>query len=218
MCYCCVFANCQPRLYTIHTLAYTAAAGAAGAAATAPAPPAMDERTINEEYKIWKKNSPFLYDMVMTHALEVGSTLHPRFFFFFFLCQTTHVPPSHCFCVYVWCQWPSLTVQWLPGSKPVAGKEYAEHKLILGTHTSDSEQNHLMIATVRLPLADTEIDARKYDDEKGGTWGRQDKQVSFASWCHYVSRFTLAIEQSLVALVELQARWRLAFASTMRVK
>lgn len=62
-------------------LAYTAAAGAAGAAATAPAPPAMDERTINEEYKIWKKNSPFLYDMVMTHALEVGSTLHPRFFF-----------------------------------------------------------------------------------------------------------------------------------------
>ena len=25
---------------------------------------------INEEYKIWKKNSPFLYDLVMTHALE----------------------------------------------------------------------------------------------------------------------------------------------------
>ncbi|WFC98420.1 Histone acetyltransferase type B subunit 2 [Malassezia yamatoensis] len=24
----------------------------------------------NEEYKIWKKNSPFLYDMVITHALE----------------------------------------------------------------------------------------------------------------------------------------------------
>lgn len=36
-----------------------------------------------QEYKIWKKNSPFLYDLVMTHALE----------------------------------WPSLTVQWLPGSK-----------------------------------------------------------------------------------------------------
>lgn len=29
-----------------------------------------NERMINEEYKIWKKNSPFLYDMVMTHALE----------------------------------------------------------------------------------------------------------------------------------------------------
>ncbi len=25
---------------------------------------------INEEYKIWKKNTPFLYDLVMTHALE----------------------------------------------------------------------------------------------------------------------------------------------------
>lgn len=39
---------------------------------------------INEEYKIWKKNSPFLYDLVATHALE----------------------------------WPSLTVQWLPETRP----------------------------------------------------------------------------------------------------
>ncbi|PAV75050.1 hypothetical protein WR25_06374 [Diploscapter pachys] len=31
---------------------------------------AVEERLINEEYKIWKKNTPFLYDMVMTHALE----------------------------------------------------------------------------------------------------------------------------------------------------
>ena len=29
-----------------------------------------EERVINEEYKIWKKNTPFLYDLVMTHALE----------------------------------------------------------------------------------------------------------------------------------------------------
>lgn len=29
-----------------------------------------EEKLINEEYKIWKKNSPFLYDLVMTHALE----------------------------------------------------------------------------------------------------------------------------------------------------
>ena len=33
-----------------------------------------------------------------------------------------------------------------------------------------------MIATVRLPLEDTQIDARKYDDEKGGTFAR-------CSWC-----------------------------------
>jgi len=31
---------------------------------------AAEERIINEEYKIWKKNTPFLYDLVMTHALE----------------------------------------------------------------------------------------------------------------------------------------------------
>ncbi|KAF1743201.1 hypothetical protein MXB_3931 [Myxobolus squamalis] len=28
------------------------------------------QKRINEEYKVWKKNSPFLYDLVMTHALE----------------------------------------------------------------------------------------------------------------------------------------------------
>lgn len=30
----------------------------------------MQEKIINEEYKIWKKNTPFLYDLVVTHALE----------------------------------------------------------------------------------------------------------------------------------------------------
>lgn len=50
-----------------------------------------------------------------------------------------------------------------------AGDDYSVHKLLLGTHTSGSEQNHLMIAEVRLPLEDTEIDARKYDDETQGT-------------------------------------------------
>ena len=29
-----------------------------------------DPRVIDEEYKIWKKNTPFLYDLVLTHALE----------------------------------------------------------------------------------------------------------------------------------------------------
>ncbi|GMP59244.1 hypothetical protein CsSME_00022607 [Camellia sinensis var. sinensis] len=30
----------------------------------------IDERLVNEEYKIWKKNTPFLYDLVITHVLE----------------------------------------------------------------------------------------------------------------------------------------------------
>ena len=29
-----------------------------------------DERIIAEEYKIWKKNTPYLYDCVITHALD----------------------------------------------------------------------------------------------------------------------------------------------------
>ena len=49
------------------------------AAAAAPAPSAsadndiadvLEERLIDAEYKIWKKNTPYLYDFVMTHSLE----------------------------------------------------------------------------------------------------------------------------------------------------
>ena len=38
------------------------------------APDADDEETenkiINEEYKTWKKNAPFLYDMILSTALD----------------------------------------------------------------------------------------------------------------------------------------------------
>lgn len=30
----------------------------------------LQEKVINEEYKVWKKNAPYLYDLVVTHALE----------------------------------------------------------------------------------------------------------------------------------------------------
>jgi hypothetical protein len=58
----------------------------------------IEEKTINEEYKIWKKNAPFLYNLVITHALEWPSLttqwlphvrtyeidyLVSKFFFFF---------------------------------------------------------------------------------------------------------------------------------------
>jgi hypothetical protein len=29
-----------------------------------------EDRVIAEEYKVWKKNTPFLYDCVITHALD----------------------------------------------------------------------------------------------------------------------------------------------------
>ena len=42
-------------------------------------PKAEEEKIINEEYKIWKKNAPFLYDLVVTHAL-VWPTLTVQWF------------------------------------------------------------------------------------------------------------------------------------------
>lgn len=79
-------------------------------------PDELEERLVSEEYKIWKKNTPFLYDLVVTHALE----------------------------------WPSLTVQWLPDRVEPPGKDYSVQKLVLGTHTSENEQNYLMIAEVQV--------------------------------------------------------------------
>ena len=97
----------------------------------------LEERLINDEYKIWKKNSPYLYDLVMTSSLE----------------------------------WPSLTCQWLPDTKAVAGKDYNEHSLLIGTHTAEGEQNYLLVASASLPNISTEIDSREYNDEKEESGG-----------------------------------------------
>jgi len=86
--------------------------------ASSPQDEEADNQLIEEEYRVWKKNSPFLYDFVVTHALD----------------------------------WPSLTVQWLPGlpgSKANNEKESSQHKLILGTQSDGSDPNYLMIADVR---------------------------------------------------------------------
>lgn len=53
----------------------------------------------------------------------------------------------------------------------IEGRDYSTQRLILGTHTSEGEQNHLMIAEVELPLEDTELDNRQYDEEKGEVGG-----------------------------------------------
>jgi hypothetical protein len=48
----------------------------------------------------------------------------------------------------------------LQDKKVLEGRDYSTQRLILGTHTSEGEQNHLMIAEVELPLEDTELDNR----------------------------------------------------------
>lgn len=55
-----------------------------------------------------------------------------------------------------------------PACSRPEGKGYNVHRLVLGTHTSADEPNHLLIADVHLPREDAQVDARKYDDEKGG--------------------------------------------------
>ena len=48
--------------------------------------------------------------------------------------------------------------------------DYAIHRLILGTHTSD-EQNHLVIAKLLMPTDEAQFDASKYDHDRGDFGG-----------------------------------------------
>ena len=60
------------------------------------------------------------------------------------------------------------------------GKDYSVQQLILGTHTSENEPNYLMIAEAQLPLGDTEIDERHYDEEtqEAGGYGSISGKIS----------------------------------------
>lgn len=80
---------------------------------------AAEERIINEEYKIWKKNTPFLYDLVMTHALEWPSLTVQ------WLPQVAR---------YVSRDFMHISHHCYVLSRP-EGKDYSVHKLLLGTHT-----------------------------------------------------------------------------------
>lgn len=86
-----------------------------------------------EEYKIWKKNSPFFYDTLYSHALT----------------------------------WPSLTVEWMPQRvvpyEHGTSSDHTVQKLLLGTYTSNDEQNYLQIVSVKIPLESSK-DTRDYKD------------------------------------------------------
>jgi len=130
--------------------AASAGAGAATATpATASVSDILEDRLIDAEYKIWKKNTPYLYDFVMTHALEWPSLT---------------------------CQWlPTTKDVKVSGSGEGAdgngtngdgnGPKVSavEHGLLLGTHTT-GEQNYLMLANVNLPKSDAVLDNRTADD------------------------------------------------------
>ena len=90
----------------------------------------IEEQAIFEEYKIWKKNSPFLYDTMYSHALT----------------------------------WPSLSVEWLPNRDVPLSSDCSIQKLLMGTHTSNDEQNYIQIMKVKVPLESSK-DSRDYMDQ-----------------------------------------------------
>lgn len=36
----------------------------------------MEAKLVNEEYKIWKKNSPFLYDMILRYSPSTNNNIY----------------------------------------------------------------------------------------------------------------------------------------------
>lgn len=45
------------------------------------------------------------------------------------------------------------------------GSEVSRQRLLLGTHTSDEQQNYVLIVEVSLPLRDSEMDSSCIDDD-----------------------------------------------------
>jgi len=102
----------------------------------------LEERLIDAEYKIWKKNTPYLYDFVMTHSLEWPSLT---------------------------CQWlPKVKPVGGGGSGGTDSTAAAvEHSVLIGTHTAAGDQNYLMVASVNLPKGDAVVDNRQDEGDDG---------------------------------------------------
>ena len=52
-----------------------------------------------------------------------------------------------------------------------SGKDYTIQRVVIGTHTSDNDQNYLQIAQVQIPNGVVSAENRKYDDERGEIGG-----------------------------------------------
>lgn len=107
-----------------------------------------------------KKNAPYLYDLVITHALDWPS-LTCQWFPDKESCVSHNLIP--------------LFVIDRPLNHRPANKPYTTHRLLLGTHTSGQAQDYLQIATVQIPkrsgpTAD-KLDRDSYDDERGELGG-----------------------------------------------
>jgi len=107
----------------------------------------LEERLIDAEYKIWKKNTPYLYDFVMTHSLEWPSLT---------------------------CQWLPKVKPVGGGGGTDSTAAAVEHSVLIGTHTAAGDQNYLMVASVNLPKGDAVVDNRQDDGDDGNDDGDGD--------------------------------------------
>ena len=78
-------------------------------------------------------------------------------------------------------EWPSLTVQWLPGAHSggrgaCSDQDWTLHALLLSTHSSGCDTDRLFVVEARLPTDDDEQQAGRFEAEEGGVdlahgWG-----------------------------------------------
>ena len=131
---------------------------------------AVEAKLINEEYKIWKKNAVFLYDMIFRYgaarrrrrrrrrrkrnAANAGAVARsngPR-------SRRSGCPTSRSK------RCAGGEVQGADAGS-VPGSSMVQHRLLLGTHTSNQGPNYVQIATANVPefkepsLADADADA-----------------------------------------------------------
>ena len=109
-----------------------------------------DQKLINEEFKVWKKNTPFLYDLLLIHALEWPSLT----------CQWLPETTSS----------SSSSSSSSPSSSPPSDSsdDYETHRLLLGTHTTDGEGNYILIAETRLPTPNSSLTTPSTSSRPGG--------------------------------------------------
>ena len=111
--------------------------------------PEVGQEQLDEEFSVWKKNTPFLYDLVISHPLEWPSLT---------------------------VQWVPLAA---PLPHPTDPSSFSIHKMVLGTHTSDDIPNFLIIADTVLPtsVAEAKINTSGSSADsvipkvKFGSWG-----------------------------------------------
>ena len=73
-----------------------------------------------------------------------------------------------------------MLIAYIVFSRSHPGKNYATHRLLLGTHTSGEAENYIQIASVHLPKPAGDLDPRNYEEEReeiGGYGGGDDTRL-----------------------------------------